>query len=192
MYPSPLYSTSTQYPAESIPSPTLSSFSRPITSCLPCRSRKVKCDCRQPLCLVCERGDYACSYVSNPQSKPQAAGLVPEKGRITKPKSASKISSSTLARINPGLQRLGDFMAQTKAYEASEHTRSSLDSSTLTRSTPAPHNASPPMPRSQEDALILDNGVPHFISGKHWAWMATEVRFPLSLKLALMPRQRGY
>ncbi|KAF4763127.1 hypothetical protein N7455_010887 [Penicillium solitum] len=176
MYASPFHSASTQYPAESIPSPTLSSFSRPITSCLPCRSRKVKCDRRQPLCLVCERGDYACSYVSKPQSKPQAAGLVSEKSRITKPKNAPKISSSTLARINPSLQRLGDFMAQVKAYEALEHTRSSLDSSTPTRSTPAPYNASPPKPRSQEDALILDNGVPHFVSGKHWAWMATELQ----------------
>lgn len=33
-----------------------------------------------------------------------------------------------------------------------------------------------PQSRSQEDALILDNGVPHFVSGKYWAWMAAEVR----------------
>ncbi|OQD66887.1 hypothetical protein PENPOL_c004G05978 [Penicillium polonicum] len=175
MYASPFHSSATQYPAEFIPSPPLSSFSRPITSCLPCRSRKVKCDRRQPLCLVCERGDYTCSYVSKPQSKPQAAGLVSGMSRITKPKSAPKISSSTLARINPGLQRLGNFMAQAKAYEASEHSLSTLDSSTPTRSTPAPHNRSPPEPRSQEDALILDNGVPHFVSGRHWAWMAAEL-----------------
>ncbi|KUM58410.1 hypothetical protein ACN42_g8735 [Penicillium freii] len=175
MYASPFHSSPTQYPAEFIPSPPPSSFSRPITSCLPCRNRKVKCDRRQPLCLVCERGDYACSYVSKPQSKPQAAGLVSETSRITKPKSAPKISSSTLARINPGLQRLGNFMAQAKAYEASDHSLSTLDSSTPTRSTPAPHIPSPPEPRSQEDALILDNGVPHFVSGRHWAWMAAEL-----------------
>ncbi|KAJ5945399.1 hypothetical protein N7516_005567 [Penicillium verrucosum] len=160
------------HPKESILSPpaALSSFSRPITSCLPCRSRKVKCDRRQPQCLVCERGEYACSYVS----KPQSPGLASESGRITKLSSAPKISSSTLARINPGLQRLGDFMAQAKAYEAPEYSPSSLDSFTPAQSTPAPHNASPPRPQSQEDALILDNGVPHFISGKHWAWMAAE------------------
>lgn len=190
MYASPFHSSATQYPAEFIPSPPPSSFSRPITSCLPCRSRKVKCDRRQPLCLVCERGDYTCSYVSKPQSKPQAAGLVSGMSRITKPKSAPKISSSTLARINPGLRRLGNFMAQAKAYEASEHSLSTLDSSTPTRSTPASHNPSPQEPRSQEDALILDNGVPHFVSGRHWAWMAAEVRSPFSLKLALIPRQR--
>ncbi|KOS39444.1 hypothetical protein ACN38_g9719 [Penicillium nordicum] len=162
------------HPKESISSPpaALSSFSRPITSCLPCRSRKVKCDRRQPQCLVCERGEYACSYVL----KPQSPGLASESGRITKLSSAPKISSSTLARINPGLQRLGDFMAQAKAYEAPEHSPSSLDSFTPAQSTPAPHNASPPRPRSQEDALILDNGVPHFISGKHWAWMAAELQ----------------
>ncbi|KAF3027611.1 hypothetical protein E8E15_002992 [Penicillium rubens] len=175
MYASPFHPSSTQsFPKEFISSPpaALSSFSRPITSCLPCRSRKVKCDRRQPQCLVCERGEYACSYVL----KPQSPGLAPESGRITKLSSAPKISSSTLARINPGLQRLGDFMAQAKAYEAPEHSPSSLDSFTPAQSTPAPHNASPPRPRSQEDALILDNGVPHFISGKHWAWMAAELQ----------------
>ncbi|KAJ5150390.1 Transcription factor [Penicillium coprophilum] len=148
----------------------LGGLSRPITSCLPCRSRKVKCDRRQPLCLVCERGDYACSYVS----KPQSPGLVSELNRVTK-SSTPKISSSTLARINPGLQRLGNFIAQANAYKASEHCPSS-ESFTPTRSTPTPLNASPPQPRSQEDALILDNGVPHFVSGKHWAWMAAELQ----------------
>lgn len=164
--------SSTQYPAEYIPSPALSSFSRPITSCLPCRSRKVRCDRRQPRCLVCERGDYPCSYVS----KPQSPGLASESSRITKPKSAPKISSSTLARINPGLQRLGNFMAQAQAYGTSDHSLSSVDPFTTTQSTTAPHNASPPQSESQDDALVLDNGVPHFISGKHWAWMAAEVR----------------
>ncbi|KAJ9482747.1 hypothetical protein VN97_g10674 [Penicillium thymicola] len=67
-------------------------------------------------------------------------------------------------------------MAQAKAYEPPEHSPSSLDSFTPAQSTPAPHNASPPRSRSQEDALILDNGVPHFISGKHWAWMAAELQ----------------
>ncbi|KAJ5602884.1 Transcription factor [Penicillium hordei] len=171
MYASPFHPSSTQYPAESIPSP-LSSFSRPITSCLPCRSRKVKCDRRQPLCLVCERGDYVCSYVS----KPQSPGLASEMSRVTKSSSAPKISSSTLARINPSLQRLGNLMAQAKAYEAPAHSSSSLDSFAPTRSAPTPLNASPPQPRSQEDALILDNGVPHFVSGKHWAWMAAELQ----------------
>lgn len=184
MYASPFHPSSTRSYVESISSPpaALSSFCCPITSCLPCRNRKVKCDRRQPQCLVCERGEYACSYVS----KPQSPGLASESGRITKRSNAPKISSSTLARINPGIQRLGNFMAQAKAYEASEHSPSSLDSFT-----PAPHNASPLQPRSQEDALILDNGVPHFISGKHWAWMAAEVRFPLFLKLVLMPTLEG-
>ncbi|KAJ5202342.1 hypothetical protein N7449_004421 [Penicillium cf. viridicatum] len=185
MYASPFHPSSTQsYPKESISSPpaALSSFSHPITSCLPYRSRKVKCDRRQPQCL---RGEYACSYVL----KPQSPGLASESGRVTKLSSAPKISSSTLARINPGLQRLGGFIARAKAYEAPEHSPSSLDSFTPAQSTPAPHNASPPRPRSQEDALILDNGVPHFISGKHWAWMAAEVCSLLFLKLVLMPRQ---
>ncbi|KAJ6185711.1 hypothetical protein N7519_007012 [Penicillium mononematosum] len=173
MYASSLDPSFTQYPVGSISSPALSSLSRPITSCLPCRSRKVKCDRRQPLCLVCERGHYACSYVSKP---PQPLGLAPESSRITKPSSAPKVSSSTLARINPGLQRLGNFMAQAKAYEASEHNTSLLGSFTPTQSTPAPHNASPPQSRSQDDALILDNGVPHFVPGKHWAWMAAELQ----------------
>ncbi|KXG49618.1 Transcription factor [Penicillium griseofulvum] len=148
MYGSPFRPSSTQ-PAELSP---LSGLSRPITSCLPCRSRKVKCDRRQP-----------------------SPGLVSELSRVTK-SSTPKISSSTLARINPGLQRLGNFMAQAKAYEASEHCPSPLDSFTPTRSTPTPLNASPPQPRSQEDALILENGVPHFVSGKHWAWMAAELQ----------------
>ncbi|PWY64808.1 hypothetical protein BO83DRAFT_321869 [Aspergillus eucalypticola CBS 122712] len=168
-------------PNESIPSPSPSGLSRPITSCLPCRHRKVKCDRRQPQCLVCERGGHVCSYVSKPQSP--ASPL--ESNRITKPSnnSGSKLSSSTLARINPGLQRLANFMAQAKAYEASSShspSSSSPDSFTptaTTQPTPAANTSAPPHnPRSEEDALILDNGVPHFVSGKHWAWMAAELQ----------------
>lgn len=180
MYASSVHSSSTQSSLEFAPSPALSCFSRPITSCLPCRTRKVKCDRRQPQCLVCERGDYACSYVS----KPQSPGTAPESSRISKSSSASRISSSNLARINPALQRLGNFMAQARASVPSDPCPASLDSFTPTRSTPAPHNVPTPQPRSHEDALILDNGVPLFISGKHWAWMAAEVRFPISIKFA--------
>ncbi|CAG8900661.1 unnamed protein product [Penicillium nalgiovense] len=89
MYASPFHPSSTQsYPKESISSPpaALSSFSRPITSCLPCRSRKVKCDRRQPQCSACERGEYACSYVL----KPQSPGLASESSGITKLSSAPR------------------------------------------------------------------------------------------------------
>ncbi|KAJ5804112.1 uncharacterized protein N7518_000415 [Penicillium psychrosexuale] len=156
---SSFHHSSAQDPTGLIRSPSLSSFSRPITSCLPCRSRKVKCDRRQPLCLVCERGNHACSYVS----KPQSLGLASGSSRITKPNSTPKISSSTLARISPGLQRLGNSMAQAKAYVPSEDSF-------------PPTPTMPVQPRSQEDTLVLDNGVPHFVSSKHWAWMAAELQ----------------
>ncbi|GKZ19761.1 hypothetical protein AbraIFM66951_009832 [Aspergillus brasiliensis] len=161
-------------PNESIRSSAPSSLSRPITSCLPCRRRKVKCDRRQPQCLACQRGGHACSYVSKPESN-----------RITKPSSTSgsRVSSSTLDRINPGLQRLANFMAQAKAYEgpsAHNHSSSWPDSFTptsTTQPTPTAHTAAPPHNlRSEEDALILDDGVPHFVSAKHWAWMAAELQ----------------
>lgn len=173
-HPSDAHSSST----DSISSPSPSGLSRPITSCLPCRHRKVKCDRRPLQCLVCERGGYACSYVS----KPQSPALPLEANRITKPSSTSgpRLSSWTLARINPGLQRLANFMAQAKAYEASSsHSRSDSFTPTLTmQPTPAANASAPPHnARSEEDILILDNGVPHFVSGKHWAWMAAEVCF---------------
>ncbi|GLB04723.1 hypothetical protein AtubIFM57258_010742 [Aspergillus tubingensis] len=91
------------------------------------------------------------------------------------------MSSSTLARINPGLQRLASFMAQAKAYEeSSAHGPLSVSLDTFiptstTRPTSAADNSGVHNPRSEEDALILDNGVPHFVSGKHWAWMAAEL-----------------
>lgn len=158
---------------ESISSPAPSSLSRPITSCLSCRHRKVKCDRRQPQCTKCERGGLACSYVSKQESN-----------RVTKPSSTSgpTMSSSTLARINPGLQRLANFMAQAKAYEQySAHGTMPLSLDTFiptstTQPTSAANSSGAHNPRSEEDALILDNGVPHFVSGKHWAWMAAEVR----------------
>ncbi|OJJ73335.1 hypothetical protein ASPBRDRAFT_28585 [Aspergillus brasiliensis CBS 101740] len=162
-------------PTESIQSSAPSSLSRPITSCLPCRRRKVKCDRRQPQCLACQRGGHACSFVSKPGSN-----------RITKPSSTSgsRVSSSTLDRINPGLQRLANFMAQAKACEDSPAHNPSLSSlgvytpTSTTQPTPAAHISAPPHNQcSEEDALILDDGVPHFISAKHWAWMAAEVRF---------------
>ncbi|PYH54685.1 Zn(II)2Cys6 domain-containing transcription factor hasF [Aspergillus niger CBS 101883] len=179
--PSFHYSDAHLSPNKSIPSPSPSGLSRPITSCLPCRHRKVKCDRRQPQCLVCERGGHACSYVSKPQSP--ASPL--ESNRIVKASSnsGSRLSSSTLARINPGLQRLAKFMEQAKAYEASSsHSPSSsspdsFSSTSTTQPTPAANTSAPPHnPRSEEDALILDNGVPHFVSGKHWAWMAAELQ----------------
>ena len=168
-HPLETHSSSTEY----LSSPAPGSLSRPITSCLSCRHRKVKCDRRQPQCLKCERGGYACSYVSKQESN-----------RITKPSSTSgsTISSSTLARINPGLQRLASFMAQAKAYEeSSAHGPLSLSLDTFlptsaTRPTSAADSSGVHNPRSEEDALILENGVPHFVSGKHWAWMAAEVR----------------
>ncbi|GKZ36104.1 hypothetical protein AbraIFM66950_007011 [Aspergillus brasiliensis] len=161
-------------PTESIRSSAPSSLSRPITSCLPCRRRKVKCDRRQPQCLACQRVGHACSYVSKPESN-----------RITKPSSTSgsRVSSSTLDRINPGLQRLANFMAQAKACEDSQAHNPSSSSpgvytpTSTTQPTPAAHISAPPHnPRSEEDALILDDGVPHFVSAKHWAWMAAELQ----------------
>ncbi|KGO76905.1 Transcription factor, fungi [Penicillium italicum] len=67
-------------------------------------------------------------------------------------------------------------MAQARASVPSDPCPALLDSFTPTRSTPAPHNVPTPQPRSHEDALILDNGVPHFVSAKHWAWMAAELQ----------------
>ena len=165
--------SSTQHssPDDFTPSPALRFSSRPITSCMSCRSRKVKCDRRQPQCLVCERGNYACSYAS----KPQLPVMASKSSRISKSSKVSRMSSSTLARINPSLQRLGNFMAQARAIEASDHGSVSSDSFTTTRSTHVLQNASTPQPQSHEDSLVLDNGVPHFVSGKHWAWMAAEV-----------------
>lgn len=168
-HPPEAHSSSTEF----ISSPAPSSLSRPITSCLSCRHRKVKCDRRQPQCSKCERGGHACSYVSKQESS-----------RIMKPRSTSgsTMSSSTLARINPGLQRLANFMAQARAYEeSSAHgpLSQSLDTfipTSTTQPTSAADSSGAHNPRSEEDALILDNGVPHFVSGKHWAWMAAEVR----------------
>ncbi|RLL99944.1 hypothetical protein CFD26_104647 [Aspergillus turcosus] len=80
---------------------------------------------------------------------------------------------------NPaGLQRLADNLAQAQALrdEASEPGPALLESHPTTRSSPLPNDAATPQPQSQEDVLILENGVPCFISGKHWAWMAEEVR----------------
>jgi hypothetical protein len=86
--------------------------------------------------------------------------------------------SSTLTRINPRLQRLADILAQAQALpcEALEQCPASPESYPTARSSPVPKDAATLQRRSQEDVLILKNGVPRFISGKHWAWMAEEVR----------------
>ncbi|KAI2822447.1 transcriptional regulator family: Fungal Specific TF [Aspergillus niger] len=121
---------------------------------------------------------------SQSQMRPSPTAMF-KSNRIVKASrnSGSRLSSSTLARINPGLQRLAKFMEQAKAYEASSsHSPSSsspdsFSSTSTTQPTPAANTSAPPHnPRSEEDALILDNGVPHFVSGKHWAWMAAELQ----------------
>jgi hypothetical protein len=175
-----MYASST--PASLLPSaspsssnvpPLIGNYFRPITSCLPCRRRKVKCDRRQPICFTCERGNHACSYVS----APQPSALASEPSRVTK-STATKMSSSTLTRINPRLQRLADILAQAQSlpYEASEQSSSLPESYPTIRSSALPGDVAAPQRQSQEDVLILENGVPRFISGKHWAWMAEEVR----------------
>ncbi|KAF7167694.1 hypothetical protein CNMCM5623_000941 [Aspergillus felis] len=85
------------------------------------------------------------------------------------------MSSSTLTGINPRLQRLADILAQAQElpYEASEQIPSLPEAC---RSSPLPKDATTPQHQSQEDVLILENGVPRFISGKHWAWMAEEIQ----------------
>jgi hypothetical protein len=90
----------------------------------------------------------------------------------------TKMSSSTLTRINPRLQRLADILAQAQSlpYEASEQSSSLPESYPTIRSSALPGDVAAPQRQSQEDVLILENGVPRFISGKHWAWMAEEVR----------------
>ncbi|KAF4235828.1 hypothetical protein CNMCM8980_003197 [Aspergillus fumigatiaffinis] len=160
-------------PSSSNVPPLIGNYFRPITSCLPCRRRKVKCDRRQPICFTCERGNHACSYVS----APQPSALASEPSRVTK-SIDTKMSSSTLTRINPRLQRLADILAQAQSlpYEASEQSSSLPESYPTIRSSALPGDVAAPQRQSQEDVLILENGVPRFISGKHWAWMAEEIQ----------------
>ncbi|GFG12000.1 quinidine resistance protein 3 [Aspergillus udagawae] len=177
----------------SISASLLGNYARPITSCLPCRRRKVKCDRRQPICFTCERGNHSCSYMSSSQS-PGLAALTPESSRVTK-STATKLSS-TVSRINPRLQRLANILAQAQALpcEASEQSPASRESYPTARSSPVPKDAATPQRRSQEDVLILENGVPRFISGKHWAWMAEEIQdiqFLLSESQKLSPNDEN-
>ncbi|GFG16314.1 hypothetical protein IFM61392_09441 [Aspergillus lentulus] len=86
------------------------------------------------------------------------------------------MSSSTLTRINPRLQRLADILAQAQSYEASEQSSSLPESYPTIPSSALPGDVAAPQRQSQEDVLILENGVPRFISGKHWAWMAEEIQ----------------
>ncbi|GIJ85616.1 hypothetical protein Asppvi_004475 [Aspergillus pseudoviridinutans] len=85
------------------------------------------------------------------------------------------MSSSTLTGINPRLQRLADILAQAQElpYEASEQSPSLPEAY---RSSPLPKDAATPQRQSQEDVLVLENGVPRFISGRHWTWMAEEIQ----------------
>jgi hypothetical protein len=44
---------------------------RPALSCVPCRSKKIKCDRIRPSCNRCRRSDnpFQCSYVDNPRAQ---------------------------------------------------------------------------------------------------------------------------
>jgi hypothetical protein len=66
--------------------------------------------------------------------------------------------------------------AQSLPYEASEQSSSLPESYPTIRSSALPGDVAAPQRQSLEDVLILENGVPCFISGEHWAWMAEEVR----------------
>lgn len=45
---------------------------RPALSCVPCRSKKIKCDRVRPTCSRCQRSDkpFQCSYVNNAGAHP--------------------------------------------------------------------------------------------------------------------------
>lgn len=50
-------------------------MNRPITSCLTCRRRKVRCDRLTPVCSACQKGHYNCAYQSS--GSPQRRSFSP-------------------------------------------------------------------------------------------------------------------
>lgn len=76
-------------------------MTRQITSCLTCRRRKVRCDRALPVCLVCAKGSYPCSYRMPERDR--------RRGRSSSP--ASNTSLSNLQNDPSNLLRLANSAA---------------------------------------------------------------------------------
>lgn len=89
----------------------LSKRIRVSQACEPCRSRKSKCDGRQPACSVCENLRIDCSYDPNPKKRGLRPGQVStlERGAVL----TELVVAFLMARIPDGEESIRSFFCTT-------------------------------------------------------------------------------
>ena len=129
-------------------------MNRPITSCLTCRRRKVRCDRLMPVCSACQKGHYNCAYQSS--GSPQRS-----------------LSPSSIPRTLRS-RRTG------KKTSSAETSLDGLQASIYQRTTPlescanSPRSESVPVEEKKDHSqsngvLILDEECSRLVSPLHWA-----------------------
>ena len=126
---------------------------RPITSCLTCRRRKVRCDRAMPTCSICTKGGHVCVYQSLPSTR-----NVP----------SSPLSTTTTARSRKTTDN-------TKRHERTQKKKGfALDHAEPLTPISWTNTAFPPPGTIEGDGqtngiLILDDQCSRFVSPLHWA-----------------------
>jgi len=177
---------------------------RPITSCLSCRRRKVRCDHEYPVCTACSKGNHVCSYLpptqaqennSSSRASPSVDKVAKSTARKRSPQYSQAKIDARLARleelllqIQPGMTTQGNISNARQGYDSNgSHEEDTLKDSgneaytplgparTSTVQTQVPLNGTQGNYTSEDDTLLVQNGHTQFVSAQHWALLAEEV-----------------
>ena len=130
-------------------------MNRPITSCLTCRRRKVRCDRLTPVCSACQKGHYNCAYQSSGSSQ-----------RSFSPSSTPRtLRSRRTGKKTRSAERSLDGLQASSIYQRTTPLESCANS---------PRSESAPVEEKKDHSqsngvLILDEECSRLVSPLHWA-----------------------
>lgn len=132
-------------------------MNRPITSCLTCRRRKVRCDRLTPVCSACQKGHHSCAYQSS--GSPQRRSLSPSST------TRSVRSRQNVKKTNRSAERSLDGLQAPSIYQRTTPLESCANS---------PRSESAPVEGKKDHnqpngVLILDEECSRLVSPLHWA-----------------------
>ncbi|EKG12022.1 hypothetical protein MPH_10917 [Macrophomina phaseolina MS6] len=156
---------------------------RPVTSCLQCRRRKVRCDHAVPECSACRRGNYACSYATSASAKASVdtRELQHVLGGRTQEELPTDDILARLGRLEDLIGRVADGPRSSLGGGSADHL--SADTGILAHQpySPGHQNPSATNPSSAlasdglDGTLLLEDGQSHYVSSVHWALLADEI-----------------
>ena len=135
-------------------------MNRPITSCLTCRRRKVRCDRLTPVCSACQKGHYGCAYQSSvsPQRRSFSPSSITRTVRSRRTVEKTRFAERSAERSSAGLQAPSKYQRTTPLESCAN----------------SPRSVSAPVEEKKghsqsNGVLILDEECSRLVSPLHWA-----------------------